>query len=167
MPPSLGCVQYMVGWQVYLQHQQYMFGVKSLFMVEKVLLMRKNLVAVLFRRPMQRSQRSILSCGLTGVWWDKCLNGFGQCVENKTLKCLTFKHISNLFTSSANRPANIGELSSGSYRDLSLFPCPCPFSYPSLCLMPFPPLLPFLSPSSLSPIHFPPYHPLAPSPKSS
>ena len=35
--------------------QQYMFGVKSLLMVEKVLLMRKNLVAVLFRRPMQRS----------------------------------------------------------------------------------------------------------------
>jgi len=50
----------------YLQDQQYMFGVKSLFMVETVLLMN-NLVAMLFRRPMQRSQRSIPSCGQTGV----------------------------------------------------------------------------------------------------
>jgi len=31
-----------------------MFGANGLLMVEKVLLMRKNLVAVLFRRPMQR-----------------------------------------------------------------------------------------------------------------
>jgi len=43
-----------------------MFGVKSLLMVEKVLLMRNNLVAVLFRA-MQRSQQSIPSCGQTGV----------------------------------------------------------------------------------------------------
>ena len=112
-----------------LQHQQYMFVVKWLLMVEKVLMMgknltltgynflnryltlrsfhyslyvrvycpgdvhwahleasalrsliaactrmeeksreeRKHLVAVLFRRPMQRLQQSILSCGLTGV----------------------------------------------------------------------------------------------------
>jgi len=50
-----------------LQEQQYMFGVKRLLKVEKVLLMRKNLVIVLFRRLMQRSQQSILSCGLTGV----------------------------------------------------------------------------------------------------
>jgi len=42
-----------------LQDQQYMFGVKSLLMVEKVLLMRNNLVAMFFRRPMQRSQWSI------------------------------------------------------------------------------------------------------------
>jgi len=58
MPSSLRCVQYMV--TSILQDQQYMFGVKSLLMVEKVLLMRNNLVAVLFRRQMQRSQRSIL-----------------------------------------------------------------------------------------------------------
>jgi len=38
-----------------LRDQQCMFGVKGLFMVEKVSLMKKNLVAVLFRRPMQRS----------------------------------------------------------------------------------------------------------------
>jgi len=48
-----------------------MFGVKSLLMVEKVLLMRNDLVAcmvaVLFRRLMQRSQQSILLCGLTGM----------------------------------------------------------------------------------------------------
>ena len=39
----------------YLQDQQYMFGVESLIMLEKVLLMKKNLVAMLLRRPMQRS----------------------------------------------------------------------------------------------------------------
>jgi len=65
----------------YFTRPEYMFGVKSLLMVEKVLLMRKNLVAVLFRRPMQRSQRSIPSCGQTGVWWDKCLHKFGRYVE--------------------------------------------------------------------------------------
>ena len=64
-----------------LQDQQCMFGVRSLLMVEEVLLMRKNLVAVLFRRPMRRSQRSIPSCGQTGVWWDKCLHEFGRYVE--------------------------------------------------------------------------------------
>ena len=57
MPFSLRCVQYMV--TSTLQDQQYMFGVKSLLMVEKALLVRKNLVAVLFRRLMQQSQRSI------------------------------------------------------------------------------------------------------------
>jgi len=34
-----------------LRDQQYMFGVKSLHVVEKVLLMMNNLVTVLFRRP--------------------------------------------------------------------------------------------------------------------
>ena len=58
MPSSLRCVQYMV--TSILQDQQYMFGVKSLLMVEKVLLMRNNLVAVLFRQP-------IPPCGQTGV----------------------------------------------------------------------------------------------------
>ena len=53
MPFSLRCVQCTV--TSILQDQQYMFGVKSLLMVEKVLLMRNDLVAVLFRRPMQRS----------------------------------------------------------------------------------------------------------------
>jgi len=49
---------------MYCNNQQYiMFGVKSLLMVKKVLLMRKNQVAVLFRQPMQRSQRWIPSCG--------------------------------------------------------------------------------------------------------
>ena len=79
MPSSLRCAQYMV--TSILLDQQYMFGVKSLFMVEKVLLMRKNLVAVWFQRPMQRSQRSIPSCSQTGVWWDKCLHEFGRYVE--------------------------------------------------------------------------------------
>jgi len=50
-----------------LQDQQYMFGVKSLLVVEKVLLTRNNLVAVLFRQLMQRSQQSIPSCGQTGM----------------------------------------------------------------------------------------------------
>jgi len=50
-----------------LQDQQYMFGVKSLIMLEKVLLIRKNLVAVLFPRPIQPSQQSIPSCGQSGV----------------------------------------------------------------------------------------------------
>jgi len=79
MPFSLRSIQYMV--ISMLQDQQCMFGVKSLLMVEKVLLMKKNLVAVLFRRPMQRSQRSIPSFRLTGVWWDKCLHDFGRYVE--------------------------------------------------------------------------------------
>jgi len=59
-----------------------MFGVKSLLMLEKVLL-RKNQVAVLFRRLMQRSQRSILLCGQTGVWWVSGINvnEFGGYVE--------------------------------------------------------------------------------------
>jgi len=65
MPFSLRCIQCMV--TGVLQDQQYMFGVKSLLMVTKLLLMRKDLVAVLFRRPMQQSQQSILSCGLTGI----------------------------------------------------------------------------------------------------
>jgi len=38
-------------------------------------------VAVLFWRPMQRSQQSILLCGLTGMWWDKYLNEFGRYIE--------------------------------------------------------------------------------------
>ena len=48
---SLRCVQYIV--TSILQDRQYMFGVRSLLVVEKVLLMRKNLVAVLFRRRWQ------------------------------------------------------------------------------------------------------------------
>ena len=63
---SLKCVKCMV--TSILQDQQYMFGVKRLSMVTKVLLMRKNLVAVLFRRSMQRSQQSILSCTV----WPAC-----------------------------------------------------------------------------------------------
>jgi len=52
-----------------LRDQQYVLGVKSLLtdMVTKVLLMRKDLVVVLFRRPMQRLQQSIVSHTLTGV----------------------------------------------------------------------------------------------------
>jgi len=61
MPFSLRCVQCTV--TSILRDRQYMFGVKSLLMAEKVLLMRENLVAVLFRRRMQRLQRLIPSCG--------------------------------------------------------------------------------------------------------
>jgi len=43
-------------------------------------------VAVLFRRPMQRSQQSIVSCRLTGVWWAKCLNEFRRYVEKWNVK---------------------------------------------------------------------------------
>jgi len=43
---SLRCVQCKA--TSILQDQQYMFGAKSLLMVEKVLLIRKNLVAMLF-----------------------------------------------------------------------------------------------------------------------
>ena len=60
---SLRCVQY-VATSIF-RDQQYIFGAKSFIMLEKLLLMRNNLVGVLFRRPMQRSQQSILSCGLT------------------------------------------------------------------------------------------------------
>jgi len=70
---------------------RYMFGVKGLIMVEKVLLVRKNLVAMLFRRLMQRSQRSISSCGQTGEWWDKCLHEFGRHVEKWNTNVWRFK----------------------------------------------------------------------------
>ena len=47
-------------------------------------------VAVLFQRPMQRLQQSILSYSLTGVWRDKCWNEFGRYVEkwNVSVACL-------------------------------------------------------------------------------
>ena len=67
----------------YLQDQQYMFGVKSLFMVETVLLMN-NLVAMLFRRPMQRLQWLIPSCSQTGLWWDVYMN-LDETLKNETL----------------------------------------------------------------------------------
>ena len=60
-----------------LQDQQYMFGVKSLLVDEKVLLMKKDLADVmvflqhadvLFQRLIQRSQQSRLSYSLTGVY---------------------------------------------------------------------------------------------------
>jgi len=41
-----------------LQDQQYMFGVRSLLVDEKVLLMKKDLADVLFSRLMQRLQQS-------------------------------------------------------------------------------------------------------------
>ena len=96
MPFSLRCVQYMV--TSVLRDQQYMFGLKSFLMVEKVLLTRKNL---LFRRPMQRTQRSILSCGQTGVWWDKCLHEIGRYVEKWNINvwrdvCLFFTFLVGL-----------------------------------------------------------------------
>ena len=66
MPFTLRCVQYMVA--SVLQDQQYMFGVKSLLVDEKVWLMKKDLADVLFQRLIQRSQQSRLSYGLTGVY---------------------------------------------------------------------------------------------------
>ena len=45
-----------------------MFGVRSLLVDKKVLLMKKNLVDVLFQRLMQRLQQSRLLYGLTGVY---------------------------------------------------------------------------------------------------
>jgi len=66
IPFTLGCVQYMV--TNVLQDQQYMFGVRSLFVDEKVLLMKKDLADVLFQQLIQRSQQSHLSYGLTSVY---------------------------------------------------------------------------------------------------
>ena len=51
-----------------LQDQKYMFGVRSLHVDEKVLLMKKDLADVLFQRLMQQSQQSRLTYGLTGVY---------------------------------------------------------------------------------------------------
>ena len=45
-----------------------MFGVRSLLVDEKVLLMKKDLADVLFQRLIQRSQQSRLSYGLTVVY---------------------------------------------------------------------------------------------------
>jgi len=65
MPFSPRCAHHMVAGVV--RDQQYMFGVKSLIMVTKVLLMRKNLVAVLLQQQKQQLQQLILSRGPTGV----------------------------------------------------------------------------------------------------
>ena len=51
-----------------LQDQQCMFGVRSLLVDEKVLLMKKDLADVLFQRLIQRLQQSRLSYGLTCVY---------------------------------------------------------------------------------------------------
>ena len=59
IPFTLRCVQYMV--TSVLQDQQYMFGVRSSLVDEKVLLMKKDLADVLFQRLIQRSQQSRLS----------------------------------------------------------------------------------------------------------
>jgi len=48
-----------------LEDQQYMFGVRSLLVDEKVLLMKKDLADVLLQRLIQRSQQLHLSYGLT------------------------------------------------------------------------------------------------------
>jgi len=80
-------VQYML--TSVLQDQQYMFGVRSLPVDEKVLLMKKDLADVLFQRLIQPSQKSRLSYCLTGVcqYRPKCSNKFGQysMLKNKTL----------------------------------------------------------------------------------
>ena len=51
-----------------LEDQQYMFGVRSLLVDEKVLLMKKDLADASFQRLIQRSQWSRLSYGLTRVY---------------------------------------------------------------------------------------------------
>ena len=55
---TLRCVQYMV--TSVLQDQQYMFGLRSLLVDEKALLMKKDQSYVLFQRLIQRSQQSRL-----------------------------------------------------------------------------------------------------------
>jgi len=112
------CVQYMVS--SILQDQQYMFGVKRLLMGEKVLLMQ-NLVTVLFRRPMQRYQRSIPSCGQTGVWWDECLHEFGRYVEKWNINvwrwntfacwiCSLFSQLIMLFNNASCKRKLLGKI---------------------------------------------------------
>ena len=66
IPFTLRCFQYMV--TSVLQDQQYMFGVRSLLVNEKMLLMKKDRADVLFQRLIQWSQQSRLSYGLTGVY---------------------------------------------------------------------------------------------------
>ena len=52
-----------------LQDQQYMFGVRSLLVDEKVTVVdEKDLADVLFQRLIQQSQQSRLSYGLIGVY---------------------------------------------------------------------------------------------------
>jgi len=51
-----------------LQDQQHMFGVRSLLVDEKVLLMKKDPADVLFQRLIQRSQQSRLSYGMTALY---------------------------------------------------------------------------------------------------
>jgi len=50
-----------------LKDQQYMFGVRSLLVDEKML-MKKDLADVLFQQLIQRLQQSRLSYGLTGTY---------------------------------------------------------------------------------------------------
>ena len=65
IPFTLRCVQYMV--TSVLKDQQYMFGVRSLLVDEKML-MKKDLADVLFQQLIQRLQQSRLSYGLTGTY---------------------------------------------------------------------------------------------------
>ena len=98
MPVSLRCIQ----WRVFFETSNACLVLKvvcSLYtkyssLFNKVLLMRNNLVAMLFWRPMQWSQQSILSHSLTGVWWDKWLNEFGRYVKYCNVNVWRlFKHV--------------------------------------------------------------------------
>ena len=59
IPFTLRCIQN--NGDKCLTDQQYTFGVRSLLVDEKVLLMKKDLADVLFQRLIQRSQQSRLS----------------------------------------------------------------------------------------------------------
>jgi len=62
---TLRCVQCMA--TSVLRDQQYMFGVRSLLVAEKALLIRNDLAGMLLRRPMPRLAQLMLSYGPTGA----------------------------------------------------------------------------------------------------
>jgi len=72
MPFTVRCIQGVV--TGFLRDQQYMFGVKKIGSWSRKCRWWGTSWSLLFRRPMQRSQQSILSHSLTSVWWDECLN---------------------------------------------------------------------------------------------
>ena len=76
MPFTLRYVQYMV--TSVLQDQQYMFGVRSLLVDKKMLLMKKDLADVLFRRLMYSDRSSHVSHMVSPSCIKKCSNKFGR-----------------------------------------------------------------------------------------
>ena len=93
---TLRCVRCMA--TSVLRDQQYMFGVRSLLVAEKALLIRNDLAGMSLRRPMPRLPQLILSYGPTGACQFQTLFGTPvfheiQCTESSA-NHLKFRKVS-------------------------------------------------------------------------